>query len=174
MKKIFLTSIVLVLAGTLSLNSQTLQEKAKALIKPANCGVADYDAFKNSAFTLKDEVVKTDNNYEQVSKEIAKYAKGEKKLTIDNVKSDIKKVKNINASIKSLNTKVTKLSDTGKKLGTNASGVKPSNKIEAATSNTKNSVKAVDLSRDILKGISSKANGDMGTLNGLLKKAVKQ
>jgi alanyl-tRNA synthetase len=174
MKKLILSVFTIVLVGTLSLAAQTLQEKAKALLKPADCGVADYDAFKNSSFSLKEDVLKTDKNYELISNDITRYAKKDKKLTINNVKADIKKLKNVNTSIKSLNDKVTTLTESGKKLATNAASVKPANKVAAASSNTTNSVKAVDLSRDILKGLSGKVNGDMGTLTGLLAKAAKK
>jgi hypothetical protein len=174
MKKHILISLALVLVSTLSLTAQTIQEKAKALAKPADCGVANYDAFKNSSFSLKDDVLKTDGNYQQVSKEIVKYAKGEKKLTIANVKADIKKLKNVSTSVKSLNDKAGKLAESGKKLSSSTGSVKPQSKLEAVKSNTNNSVKAVDMSRDILKNLSGKVNGDMGTLNGLLQKAVKK
>ena len=174
MKKLLLALLVITLFGTFSAMAQSLQEKAKALVKPADCGVVDYDAFKNSSFLLKEEVLKTDKNYATVSNDITRYAKGERKLTVTSVKSDIKKVKSVSTSIKSLNDKANKLAESGKNLAANASKVSPASKIETIASNTKNSVKAVDLSREILKGLSTKANNDMGTLNTLLKKAVRR
>jgi hypothetical protein len=170
MKKLILTSFALAIAGTLSLMSQTLQQQATALKRPADCGVTDYDAFKNSSFTLKDDVAKTDKNYEQVSTDVAKYASSEKPLTIDNVKADIIKVKEVKTSVKTFDDKVTNLTETGKTLSSNVTSVKPITKVKPATTNTKDSVKAVDLSRDILKSLSTKVDVDLETLNGLLAK----
>jgi hypothetical protein len=170
MKKLILISFALAFAGTLSLKAQSLQEKSQALKRPSDCGVTDYDAFKNSSFTLKDDVSKTDKNYEQVSTDIAKYASSERPVTLDNVKADIVKVKDVKTSVKTFDDKVVKLSETGKTLSSNVTSVKPITKIKPATTNTKESVKAVDLSRDILKSLSSKVDVDLETLNGLLAK----
>jgi hypothetical protein len=170
MKKLILLTFALAMAGSLSLEAQSLQEKSQALKKPADCGVTDYDAFKNSSFTLKDDVSKTDKNYEQVSTDIAKYASSERPVTLENVKADIAKVKDVKTSVKTFDDKVVKLSETGKTLSSNVTSVKPITKIKPATSNTKDSVKAVDLSRDILKSLSSKVDVDLETLNGLLAK----
>lgn len=172
MKKILVFAVVFLISGFMAINSQTLQEKAKALIKPADIGVADYDAFKNSSFSLKDEVLKTDKSYDQLSKEVVKYAKGGKKLTYKNVSSDLNKVKNIKTTVKALNDRVGSLAETGKKLSTGAAGVKPGNKVQQATTNTNTSLQAVDLSREILKGLTKKVDADMGTLTGLLSKAI--
>ncbi len=170
MKKLILTSIALAFVATLSIMAQSLQQQATALKKPADCGVTDYDAFKNSSFTLKDDVAKTDKNYEQISTDVAKYASSEKPVTLDNVKADINKVKEVKTSLKTFDEKVANLSETGKTLSSNVTSVKPITKIKPATTNTKDSVKAVDLSRDILKSLASKVDVDLGTLNGLLAK----
>jgi hypothetical protein len=169
MKKLLFT-IALATAGTISIMAQTLQQQATALKKPADCGVTDYDAFKNSSFTLKDDVAKTDKNYETVSADIAKYASSEKPVTIDNVKADITKVKEVKTSLKTFDEKVVSLTETGKNLSSNVTKVKPITKVKPATTNTKDSVKAVDLSRDILKSLSSKVDVDMEKLNALLAK----
>ena len=172
MKKLILTLFAIFLASSAFLMAQTLQEKARKLLKPTDIGVTEYDAFKNSSFSLKDEVLKTDKNYDQVSKDLIRYANGSKKLTLNNVNSDIKKVKNMKGSIKSLSDKASTLAESGKKLSTGVAGVKPASKIASATTNTNSSVKAVELSREILKGLSKKVDGDMGTLNGLLTKSI--
>jgi len=171
MKKLIYSALFLALAGTLSLTGQTLQEQAQTLKSPADCGVTDYDAFKNSSFTLKDDVTKTDKNYEEVTTDIAKYASSEKAVTVENVKADIAKVKSIKASLGTFDEKVASLTETGKTLSSNVTSIKPITKIKPATTNTKDSVKAVDLSRDILKSLSAKVDADIETLNGLLTKA---
>jgi len=171
MKKLILASLTLALAGTLSLMAQSLQEQSQALKRPADCGVTDYDAFKNSSFILKDDVAKTDKNYEQVTTDIGKYATSEKEVTVDNVNADINKVKDVKNSVKTFDDKVVQLTETGKTLSSNVTSIKPITKIKPATTNTKDSVKAVDLSRDILKGLSTKVDADLETLNGLLVKA---
>jgi hypothetical protein len=169
MKKLILTSFALAIAG-ISVMAQSLQEQATTLKRPADCGVTDYDAFKNSSFTLKDDVAKTDKNYERVSADVAKYASSEKPVTIDNVKADITMVKEVKTSVKTFDEKVTSLTETGKTLSSNVASVKPITKVKPATSNTKDSVKAVDLSRDILKSLSTKVDADLETLNALLAK----
>ncbi len=170
MKRLIFCFIALAFAGTLSVMAQTLQQQSTALKKPADCGVTDYDAFKNSSFTLKDDVAKTDKNYEQLSADIAKYASSERPVTVENVKGDINKVKDVKTSLKTFDEKVVSLTETGKTLSSNVTSVKPVTKIKPATTNTKDSVKAVDLSRDILKSLASKVDVDLETLNGLLAK----
>ena len=170
MKKLTLTTLALAVTCNFSLMSQTLQEQSSSLKRPADCGVTDYDAFKNSAFTLKDDVAKTDKNYEDVTTDIAKYATSEKAVTVANIKADINKVKDVKTSIKTFDEKVVSLSETGKTLSSNVTSVKPITKIKPATTNTKDSVKAVDLSRDILKGLSTKVDADLEKLNSLLEK----
>jgi hypothetical protein len=171
MKKLILSTIALAIAGTFSVMAQTLQEQAATLKRPADCGVTDYDAFKNSSFTLKDDVARTDKNYSDVSTDIAKYSTSEKPVTVDNVKADISKVKAVKASLSTFDEKITSLTETGKTLSSNVTSVKPITKIKPATTNTKDSVKAVDLSRDIIKGLGTKVDADLTTLNGLLTKA---
>ncbi|MCB9012796.1 MAG: hypothetical protein H6539_02015 [Bacteroidales bacterium] len=171
MKKQAFIFLAILSFTSVSLFAQTLQEQAKALPRPADCGVADYDAFKNSSFTLKDDVVKTDKNYEEVTTDIAKYSTSEKPVTVANVKSDISRVKSVKSSLQTFDDKVVKLTDDGKSLTENVTKVKPVTKIKPATSNTKDSVKAVDLSRDMLKELGTKVDADLETLNGLLSKA---
>ena len=115
--------------------------------------------------------MKTDKNYEDVTTDIAKYASSEKPITIDNVKADIAKVKAVKTSLSTFDEKITSLSETGKQLSSNVTSIKPITKIKPATTNTKDSVKAVDLSRDVLKSLSTKVDADLETLNGLLNKA---
>ena len=171
MKKVTFVFLALAFSFAHLVSAQTLQEQALALKKPADCGVVDYDAFKNSSFVLKDDVAKTDKNYEQVTTDIEKYASSEKAITVDNVKADISKVKEIKSSLKTFEDKIAKLTETGKTLSSNVTSVKPVTKIKPATTNTKDSVKAVDLSRDILKNLGTKVDTDLEKLNGLLVKA---
>jgi hypothetical protein len=171
MKKHLLILISLAFAGLLPLMAQSLQQKAQNLKKPADCGVAAYDAFKNSSFSLKDAVAKSDKSYEAITKEIAKYSSKKKPATAENIKADIAKVNTMKTSLKNYDEKIVDLAESGKKLTTSLGSVKPINKIKSATSNTQKSIKAVDLSRQILTGLSSKTNKDLTLLNGLLAKA---
>jgi hypothetical protein len=171
MKKIFVIVSVLAVTACFSVSAQTAQQKAQNLKRPGDIGVAAYDAFKNSSFNLKDEVAKTDKNYQDIAKEIAKYSTKKKAPTADNIKADIAKVTGIKSSVKTLNDKVVNLAETGIKLTTGLPNVSPVNKIKKATANTQSSLKAIDLSRQMLSGLSSKTGSDLSTLNGLLSKA---
>jgi hypothetical protein len=171
MKKLFLSLFALILISSLSIFSQTLQERAQSLKRPGDCGVPDYDAFKNSSFTLKDDILKTDKNYSQVTNNVARYKSGERAVTVDSVKSDINKVKSMKTSLKTFDDKLVSLTEKGKELMNNVTKVKPVTKIKPATSNTKDSVKAVDISKELLKTLSGKVDADLTTLNGLLTKA---
>ena len=171
MKKQLFFIIFLAFAGLLPLMAQSLQQKAQSLKKPSDCGVAAYDAFKNSSFGLKDELAKSDKTYEAISKEIAKYSTKKKPATAENIKADIAKVNTMKTNLKNYDEKIVNLAESGKKLSTSLGSVKPINKIKSATSNTQKSIKAVDLSRQLLTGLSSKTNKDLTLLNGLLSKA---
>jgi hypothetical protein len=80
-------------------------------------------------------------------------------------------VKSVKASIITFDEKVSALTEKGKTLVSNATKVKPVTKIKPATTNTKESVKAVDVSKELLKTLSGKVDTDLSTLTGLLQKA---
>jgi hypothetical protein len=168
MKKLSLLTLSLLVAFSSLSFGQTALEEAKSLQRPADCGVSDYDAFKNSSFTLKEDLVKTTTNYDKLTADISRYATGEKPVVIDSVKADISRVKQVKNSLKTFDDKLSSLSTEGQDLVNNATSVKPVTKIKPATTNTKSAIKAVDLSKSVLKELGTKVDSDIEKLNALL------
>ncbi len=149
---------------TLTTNGQTAREEAKKLERPKDCGISDYDSFKNASFGLLGEVKKTDLNYEKVKTDIDGYLTGGKEASVDGVKADINRMKAILKSIQDMDDRVKKLTAEGNDLAQNAKDVKPVTKVKAATSNTKTSLKAVDVSKDLMKEMTGTITGDLDKL----------
>jgi hypothetical protein len=149
---------------------QTTKEEAKKLARPADCGVSQYDDFKNSSFNLLSELLKTDTNYEKIKVDISGYVEGEKEVTIDGVKGDISRLKSLKGSLESMDERVASLTTDGNDLLENATKVKPVTKVKAATDNTKESLKAVDLSKKMIDEISGQVEEDIKSLTELLPK----
>jgi len=157
-------TIVFVFSLTLTANGQTAREEAKKLQRPKDSGISDYDAFKNASFNLLGEVKKTDLNYEKVKTDIDGYLTGGKEATVDGAKSDINRMKALLKSIQNMDDRVKKLIAEGNDLMQNAKDVKPITKAKAASSNTKKSLKAVDVSKDLMKEMTVGLTGDLGKL----------
>jgi hypothetical protein len=172
MKKSFSTTsmlaamLILLFAFSFTLTSsgQSAREEANKLQRPKDCGVTDYDSFKNASFNLLGEVKKTDLNYAKVKTDIDGYLTGGKEATVDGVKSDINRMKAILKSIEDMDDRVKRLTEEGNDLLQNAKDVKPVTKVKAATSNTKDSIKAVDVSKDLMKELTETATGDLDKL----------
>lgn len=165
MKKV--AFLYMLMLATLTVFSQSVVEESENLKKPADCGVEKYDSFKNAAFTLKDDLLKSTKNHAQLSEDIAKYETGEKEKTAINIAGDAAKMKQLKSSLASFDEKVNSLATEGKDLAENVSSVKPITKVKQASGNTKTSMKAVDLSRDLLKELKTNVDKDIETLNKL-------
>jgi len=157
-------TVVFAFSLALTTNGQTAREEAKKLERPKDCGVTDYDSFKNASFNLLGEVKKTDLNYEKVKTDIDGYLTGGKEATVDGVKADIKRMKAILKSMQAMDDRVLKLTTEGSDLLQNAKEVKPVTKVKAATSNTKTSIKAIDVSKDLMKEMTGTITGDLDKL----------
>ena len=171
MKKPFSTTSLLAAMLTLLFafsplltNGQSAREEANKLQRPKDCGISDYDSFKNASFNLLGEVKKTDVNYANVKKDIDGYLTGGKEATVDGVKSDINRMKAILKSIQDMDDRVKRLTEEGNDLLQNAKDVRPVTKVKAATDNTKDSIKAVDVSKDLMKELTETITGDLDKL----------
>ncbi len=168
--RFFATVLLLVFSFTL-VYSQTKREEAKKLTRPKPCGVCQYDEFMNSSFDLKDQVLRTDIDYDKLTSDIEGYISGDKAISIDAIKSDISKVKRIKESLKTFDDRVVELTKDGNELLEDATKVKPVTKVKPATSNTKDSLKAVDISKGLLGELGEKVEEDVKKLEELLAKA---
>jgi len=160
MKSLISLLVILILSAAIAVG-QTTSEEAKELQKPKDCGISQYDDFKNSSFGLLSELLKTDTNYEGLKMDIAGYKSGDKEITLDAVKGDISKFKKLKSSLESMDERVVALSDDGKGLLEDAKNVKPVTKMKAATNNTKKSIKAVDLSKAMIGELTSQVSSDL-------------
>ena len=159
-----LLSIIFVFSFVITSDAQTARDEAKKLKRPKDCGISDYDSFKNSSFKLLAEVLKTDVNYEQVKTDINGYLTGDQKPTVDGINADMKRLTAILKSIKVMDDRVANLTKDGNDLLKNAKSVKPVTKAKPASSNTKNSLKAVVASKDLMKELTTSVTGDVGAL----------
>lgn len=157
-------ALVLLFGLVAGATGQDAREEAKKLQRPKDCGISDYDAFKNASFNLLGEVKKSDINYDKIKTDIAGYLEGDKQATVDGVKSDINRLKSLNKSMQVMDDRVKKLTQEGNDLLQNAKNVKPVTKVKAATSNTKTSIKAVDVSKDLMKEMGGTIEEDITKL----------
>ncbi len=144
---------------------QSTSEEAKMLKNPKDCGVSQYDDFKNSSFSLLSELLKTDANYGGLKADIAGFKSGEKEITIDAVKGDISKFKKLKKSLETMDEKVVTLTSEGNDLLKEATNVKPVTKVKAATDNTKESLKAVDYSKKMIGELTGQVSSDIEYLS---------
>jgi len=77
---------------------------------------------------------------------------------------DVSSMKAILKSIQAMDDRVKKLTGEGNDLLQNAKDVKPVTKVKAASSNTKTSIKAVDVSKDLMKEMTGTITGDLENL----------
>jgi hypothetical protein len=144
---------------------QTAREEAQKLQRPKDCGVRDYDDFKNASFNLLGEILKTDLNYDKLKTDIQGYLSGEKEASISGANTDINKMRAILKSIKVMDDRVKKLTTEGNELMQNAANIKPITAAKQATSNTKTSLKAVDASKNLMEELSGTVTKDIQTLS---------
>ena len=159
-----LLTIIFAFSFVIVSDAQTPREDAKKLKRPKDCGISDYDAFKNSSFSLMAEVLKTDLNYEKIKTDMNGYLSGDQKPTVDGIAADMKRLKSLLKSIKVMDDRVVNLTKDGNDLLKNAKNVKPVTKAKPATSNTKSSLKAVDVSKGLMKELTTSVTGDIDTL----------
>jgi len=162
--------LFLLLFSAFYISGQTTKEEAQKLKRPGDCGVSQYDDFKNSSFNLLSELLKTDTNYEQIKGDISGYVEGEKEVTVDGVKGDITRLKKLKGSLESMDERVATLATDGNDLLQNATKVKPVTKVKAATDNTKDSMQAVDLSKKMIDEMSGQVEEDIKSLTDLIPK----
>ena len=108
MKSLLSVLVILMLSAAIAVG-QTTAEEAKKLKNPKDCGVSQYDDFKNSSFKLLSELLKTNTNYEGLKADIAGFKSGEKAITLDAVKGDISKFKKLKKSLETMDEKVVAL-----------------------------------------------------------------
>jgi hypothetical protein len=153
---------------------QSVVEDAEKLKKPVDCGVDQYDAFKNSAFDLKDDLLKSTKNHAQLSEDIAKYETGEKEKNAINLGGDLVKMRQLKNSMGDFDDRVSQLGNDGKSLAANVSKVRPITKVKQATDNTKTSTRAVDLSRELLKELKTNVDKDLEKLDKYMKEVEEE
>ena len=153
-----LFSLVFVASG------QTARVNALKFQRPKDCGLHDYDEFKNSSFDLLGEALKADINYEKLNADIQDNLSGEKEFNDSIANADISKLKAVLKSTQLMNDRVKKLTSDGNKLLQNASENQPATTAKQATSNTKNSMKAVNASKDLLSELTGKVTKDIEAL----------
>ena len=164
MKSLVSVLLILMFSAVIAVG-QTTSEEAKKLKNPRDCGVSQYDDFKNSSFILLSELLKTDANYGGLKTDIAGYKNGEKAITIDAVKGDLGKFKKLKKSLETMDEKVVSLTSDGNDLLKDATNVKPVTKVKAATDNTKNSLKAVDYSKKMIDELGGQVSSDIEYLS---------
>jgi uncharacterized caspase-like protein len=164
MKSLF--SVLVILSFTTAIViGQSTREEARKLKNPKDCGVSQYDDFKNSSFKLLSELINTDSNYEGLKTDIAGYKNGGKAITIDAVKGDISKFKKLKKSLETMDERVVALTNDGNDLLKEAKNVKPVTKVKAATDNTKKSLKAVDYSKKMIDELAGQVSSDIEYLS---------
>lgn len=154
--------------------SQSVVEDAEKLKKPVDCGVGQYDAFKNSSFELKDDLLKSTKNHARLREDIAKYDTGEREKNAVNLGGDMAKMRQMKNSMGDFDERVNRLAGDGKTLAENVTGVRPVTKVKQATDNTKTSMRAVDLSRDLLKELKTNVDKDLEKLEKYMKEVEKE
>lgn len=154
--------------------SQGIVDDAEKLKKPVDCGVGQYDAFKNSSFDLKDDLLKSTKNHAQLSEDIAKYDTGEREKNAINLGGDMAKMRQPKNSMGDFDERVNRLAGDGKTLAENVTSVRPVTKVKQATDNTKTSMRAVDLSRDLLKELKTNVDKDLEKLEKYMKEVEKE
>ena len=164
--KIALVSVLIL--ASVAVFGQTARDQARELKRPKDSGIKDYDGFKNSSFDMLGELKKTDVNYETIKKDINGYESGDRPVTIENVKGDINRLKALRKNVDSMDERIASLSAEGEDLMKNVSRVKPVTKVKAATSNTKTSIKAVDVSKAYMKEITEQVDEDLEKLSSRL------
>jgi len=164
MKSLLSVLVILMLSAAIAVG-QTTSEEAKQLKNPKDCGVSQYDDFKNSSFKLLSELLKTNTNYEGLKADIAGFKSGEKAITVDAVKGDIGKFKKLKKSLESMDERVVALTTDGNDLLKDAKSIKPVTKVKAATNNTKKSLKAADLSKKMISELTGQVSSDIEYLS---------
>ena len=164
MKSLLSVLLILMFSAAIAVG-QTTSEEAKKLKNPKDCGVSQYDDFKNSSFKLLSELLKTDANYGGLKTDIAGYKSGEKAITIDAVKGDLGKFKKLKKSLETMDERVVALTSDGNDLLKDAKNVKPVTKVKAATDNTKDSLKAVDYSKKMIDELTGQVSSDIEYLS---------
>ena len=159
--KSLLSVLVIISLSAFIAAGQSTSEEAKKLKNPKDCGVAQYDDFKNSSFSLLSELLKTETNYDGLKADIAGFKNGEKEMTVENIKGDISKFKKLKKSLESMDERVISLTNDGNDLLKDATNVKPVTKVKAATDNTKKSMKAVDYSKKMVDELTVQVSSDI-------------
>lgn len=154
--------------------SQSVVEDAEKLKKPVDCGVDQYDAFKNSAFDLKDDLMKSTKNHAQLSEDIEKYETGEREKNTINLAGDMAKMRQLKNSMGDFDDRVNTLATDGKNLAENVTKVRPVTRVKQATDNTKTSMRAVDLSRELLKELKVNVDKDLEKLEKYMKEVEEE
>ena len=164
--KLLVSCLTLVTAFSLVFvaSGQTARIYALKFQRPKDCGLHDYDEFKNSSFDLLGEAIKTDINYEKLNADIQGNLSGEKEFNDSIANADISKLKTVLKLTQLMNDRVKKLTSGGNKLHENSSEIKPATTAKQATSNTKNSMKAVSASMDLLNELTAKVTEDIEAL----------
>lgn len=174
MKKITLSLLMILAVSAVTVFAQTTVEQAEELKKPVDCGVDQYDSFKNSAFDLKDDLLKSTKNHEQLSADIRLYETGEREKNTINLAGDAAKMRQLKNSMGDFDDRVNTLASEGKGLADNVAKVKPITKVKQATENTKKSMKAVDVSKSLLKELKTNVEKDLETLDKYLEEEKKE
>jgi len=162
--KVFCLIVITAVIPLNNISGQTTMEKAKKLERPKDCGVSNYDHFKNSSFNLLEEVLKTDKNYKKTRTEIRGYLSGEKEATRNGIDTEINKAKAVLKSVQAMDERVKKLTADGNKLSHDIAGIEPPGASRQASYNTKTSMDAVHLSDNLMHAIADTVTLDIQVL----------
>jgi vacuolar-type H+-ATPase subunit I/STV1 len=155
-------NLSLYLFGALIMFPVLTMAQDKEVKRPDNIGVSDYDSFKNTSFDIKDESTTLKDNVMVIDKEVKEYAGIINTIGVDKLRNNLKALKESSDAVKKLNVRIGELKEQGQTLVEGAKNVKPRTKSPKAASNTKKSIKGLDL-----------AKGDLSSIAGLLEEDIK-
>jgi seryl-tRNA synthetase len=152
MKKYIRTVLVMVCAA-LSLNAMAQEEKA--LKRPDNISVSNFDDFKNNAFDILEQSSKLKQDVTTLDTEIKNYAGVMSTLSAEKLKKDYNALRDMKRTSQTLTEKISELDNQGKDLLSSAKDVSPKTKSMGATSNTNKSVKGLDSAKKNLNAVAT-------------------
>jgi hypothetical protein len=165
--KLSVAFLILITASSLVLvaSGQTARVNAQKFQRPEDCGLHDYDEFKNSSFNLLGEALKADLNYQKLKAGIQDNFSGEKEFNDSLSNSNLDQLRAMLRSARLMNDRIKILIPDGNELFENVSRIKPETTAKQATSNTKNSMKAVHISGDLLSELTDNLTKDIEALS---------
>jgi len=155
--------LVVVFIPFSNISGQSTKDEAKKLQRPEDCGINKYDDYKNAAFDLLADILKTDLNYEKIKADTSNQPSGEKDTTlnISGANADLTKLKTILKSIKAMDDRLQALTSDSNDLLKNVVDIKPASAARQASYITNTSRNAVDLSGKLIKEITDSLTKDI-------------